>query len=119
MTTLSPTTALAALATHFLTLGTHIAIGSGATAPSLSSTALLTEVDRNAITTSTASGATCTFEAFFTTSEPSTTTTIREIGLFDAASAGTLQIFGQPTIPVSKTTNKTMLVTVTVTFANL
>ncbi len=118
MTTLSPTTALAALATHFKTLGTHIAIGSGSIVPSLSSTVLTTEVDRNAITTSTASGATCTFEGFFTTSEPSTATTIREIGLFDAASGGTLQIFGQPISPVSKTTNKTMLVTVTVTFSN-
>jgi hypothetical protein len=119
MTTLSPTAALTDLATTFKNLGTHIAIGSGDTTPSLSSTALSAEVDRNAITTKTSSGATCTFEAFFTTSEPSTATTIREIGLFNAASGGTLQILGQPTIPVSKTTNKTMLVTITVTFANL
>ncbi len=125
MTTLSPTAALSALATHFLSLGTHIAIGTSVNTPILGNgtttgIALGAEVDRNAVTVSTASGSTCSFEAFFSTSEPSTSssTTVAEVGLFNSSSAGTLQIWGQPIIPVVKTTSQTLLVTMTVTFSN-
>lgn len=120
MTNLVPTVSLNALATAFLLKGTHIAIGSSIVAPTLGDTAMNTELDRNAITLSSASGSTATFEGFFTTSEPnpSTTVSISEIGLFNAATTGTMAIHAQPVIAVSKTINKTMLVTITVTFSN-
>jgi len=120
MTNFVPTVSLTSLATAFLTSGTHIGVGDGVLAPTLGSTTLGNQLDRNAVTLATASGATATFETFFTTSEPNptTSTTIREVGLFNAATAGTLALHAQPSIPVVKTINKTMLVTITVTFSN-
>ena len=120
MTNFVPTVSLTSLATAFLASGTHIGVGDGVLAPTLGSTTLGNQLDRNAVTLSTASGATATFEAFFTTSEPNptTSTTIREVGLFNAATGGTLALHAQPVIPVVKTINKTMLVTITVTFSN-
>lgn len=119
-TTIVPTVGLTALATTFLSTGTYIAVGDSATAPYLAGTTMGSELDRNAITTSAVSGATVTFESFFTTTEPSATLTktIREIGLFTASSSGTLLVHAQPVLPVEKTVNKTMLVTISVTFAN-
>lgn len=123
-TSIVPTTYLNSLATTFAAIGTHISVGNGTTTPSLTSSAaslLATELDRNAVTVGAASGATATFEAFFGTSEPSSslTYTISELGLYTAASNGTLIVHAQPTISVSKTSQKTMLVTISVTFANL
>lgn len=120
MTNIIPTASLNSLATTFLNSGTYIAVGDSATVPTLLSTAMGNQLDRNAVTLATASGASATFETFFTTSEPSAiaTTTIREVGLFNAASAGTMVLHAQPVIPVSKQTNKTMLVTIIVTFSN-
>ena len=115
-----PTVSLNSLATAFLASGTHIGVGDSATTPTLGSTALGNQLDRNAVTLTTTSGATATFETFFTTSEPSSTvsTTIREIGLFNAATGGILAVHAQPITSVIKTINKTMLVTLVVTFAN-
>ena len=129
MANIIPTASLASMATTFAASGTHISVGTGTSTPSLtSSTAQLfaTESDRNAVTINTSSGATATFEAFFTTSEPSSsaTTVVTELGLYTAAKgltapvSGTLLVHAQPVIAVSKTINKTMLVTITVTFAN-
>ena len=120
MTNIVPTVSLNSLATAFLSSGTYIGVGDSASTPTLLSTILGNQLDRNAVTLATASGATATFEAFFTTSEPNptTSTTIREVGLFNAATAGTLALHAQPIIPVIKTINKTMLVTITVTFSN-
>ena len=120
MTNIIPTASLNALATTFLASGTYIAVGDSATVPTLLDTTMGNQLDRNAVTLSTSSGASATFETFFTTSEPSAiaTTTIREVGLFNAASAGTMALHAQPVIPVSKQTNKTMLVTIIVTFSN-
>lgn len=117
-TTIVPTVGLAAIASAFLASGTHIAIGSGATAPSLASTTMSNQEDRNALSTSSTSGSTLTFEAFFSTSEPASTAIITEVGLFTALTDGTLLVHAQPTTNVTKTTNKTMLVTIIVTFAN-
>ena len=129
MANIIPTASLTSMATTFAASGTHISVGIGTSTPSLtSSTAQLftTESDRNAATIHTSSGATATFEAFFTTSEPSSsaTTVITELGLYTAANggtaltSGTLLVHAQPVVSVSKTINKTMLVTITVTFAN-
>lgn len=129
MTNIIPTTSLESMASTFAASGTHISVGTGTSTPSLtSSTSQLfaTEADRNAVTIHSSSGTTATFESFFTTSEPSSsvTTVITELGLYTAAkgataaTSGTLLVHAQPVIPVSKTINKTMLVTITVTFSN-
>ena len=124
-TTLVPTIGLTAMATSYLATGTHIAIGGSAVVPivgngTTTGIAMGAELDRNALSLKAATANIATFEAFFTTTEPSATTTktIREVGLFSALSGGTLLVHAQPVIPVEKTVNKTMLVTVIVTFAN-
>ncbi|MBF0339390.1 MAG: hypothetical protein HQL95_00325 [Magnetococcales bacterium] len=69
---------------------THMAVGSGSTAAALADTALVNELGRVALTTpgGVPSGDTITFEAEFPAGVG--TGTINEIGLFDAASGGTL-----------------------------
>ena len=123
--TLVPTIGLTAMATSYLAAGTHIAIGDSATDPivgdgTLTGIALGSELDRNAVTLKAAVANTATFETFFTTSEPSSTETktIREVGLFSLSALGSLLVHAQPVIAVEKTVNKTMLVTVIVTFTN-
>lgn len=68
----------------------HMAVGSGSTAASLSDATLVSELARVALTTpgGTPSGDTIIFEAEY---PPGVATgTINEVGLFDAASGGTL-----------------------------
>lgn len=68
----------------------HMAIGSGATAPSLGQTALVTELGRVALTTSggTVSGNKVTYNATF---PPGTGTgAVTEFGIFNASSGGTM-----------------------------
>lgn len=68
----------------------HMAVGSGATAPALGQTTLVTELDRIALTTAggTVSGTTVTYEATFGPGEG--TGAITEFGIFNDASAGTM-----------------------------
>ena len=118
-----PTAGLAAIASGFSTaISTpFIAIGTNATTPGATDTevnTLSTQQDRNAVTTTTVSGASVTYEAFFSTSEPTTAQTITDVRLLNAGTAGTLLVRGLLTTALAKTTNKTMLVTIAVTFAN-
>ncbi|MBF0212276.1 MAG: hypothetical protein HQM00_01790 [Magnetococcales bacterium] len=68
----------------------HMAVGSGTTTAALGDTALVVETARVALTTpgGVISGDTITFEAEFPAGVG--TGTVNEIGLFDAASGGTL-----------------------------
>ena len=118
-----PTAGLAAIATGFSTAipTPFIAIGTNATTPGATDTevnTLSTQQDRNAVTTTTVSGASVTYEAFFSTSEPTTAQIITDVRLLNAGTAGTLLVRGLLTTALAKTTNKTMLVTIAVTFAN-
>ena len=69
---------------------THMAVGSGSTAAAVGDTALVTEIDRNALTVSggTASGATVTYATTWAAGDG--TGAITEAGLFTAASGGAL-----------------------------
>ena len=68
----------------------HMAVGSGSTAAAVGDTALVTEIDRNALTVSggTASGATVTYATTWAAGDG--TGAITEAGLFTAASGGAL-----------------------------
>src|SRR3972149_6186776 len=106
--------------TNILTLWatdlTHLAVGSGASDPALSDTALQTELDRNALILETLTGNQYIAETFFGTGEANGT--VREIGLFDAAANGNMDFRGQPIAPQVKTNTKQMRVTITFTLAN-
>ena len=71
------------------TAPTHMAVGTGATAATAGDTTLATEVDRNALVATTAAGAVVTYRAFWAKGDGNTNT-LAEVGLFDAASVGTL-----------------------------
>jgi hypothetical protein len=66
----------------------HMAIGTGSTAAAAGNTALGSEADRNALTSSTLSNATVTYVASFGAGEG--TGAITEAGLFNASSSGTM-----------------------------
>ncbi len=70
------------------TVMTHMAIGTGTTAAAAGDTALVTQLDRNALTTSggTVSGATITYACTWAAGDG--TGAITEAGIFDAATAG-------------------------------
>lgn len=70
------------------TAPTHLACGSGSTAEAVGQTALVTETGRVAADSRTPAGAAATFVA--TVPAGTATGTINEIGLFNAASAGTM-----------------------------
>ena len=70
------------------TLPTHIAVGSSATAPAVGDTALGGELTRLAFTSSSRSGAIVTYSVTFGAGVG--TGTIEELGLLNAAAAGTL-----------------------------
>lgn len=95
---------------------THLAVGSGATDPTLADTAMQTELDRNAITVETLTTNQYVVESFFASGEANGT--IREVGLFDAAAAGNMDFHGQPTAPQVKTSTKQLRVTITFTLTN-
>lgn len=67
---------------------THLAMGSGATAPAVAQTAMITETARVALSSATSSGAIATFVA--TVPAGTGTGAVEEIGLFNAAAAGTM-----------------------------
>tara|TARA_B110000285_G_scaffold228653_1_gene291954 strand:- start:505 stop:930 length:426 start_codon:yes stop_codon:yes gene_type:complete len=66
----------------------HMAIGTGTTAVAVANTALVSEVDRNALTSTAVSGSTITFIATFGAGEG--TGAITEAALLNANSGGTL-----------------------------
>jgi|TARA_R110000787_G_scaffold7666_2_gene25956 hypothetical protein len=66
----------------------HMAIGTGTTAVAVANTALVSEVDRNALTSTAVSGSTITFIATFGAGEG--TGAITEAALLNASSGGTM-----------------------------
>ena len=120
-TSLVTTLGLTALANQWTGLSspttmTHLAVGSGTTTPALSDTALQTEIVRVSPDTKSVSEGVITAEHYYGTTEGNGT--IAEVGLFSASSGGILHVHGQPAAAVTKTTNKTMRITVTITLAN-
>jgi hypothetical protein len=91
----------------------HMAIGTGTTAAAVGNTALVTEVGRVALASSTRTGANIAYVATF---PPGTGTgAITEAGIFNAASAGTLlcrSVFGVITKGAADTLGITWTVTV-------
>ena len=95
---------------------THLAIGSSETVPAVTSAALGTEIVRVAPDTKSVSDNIITLEHYYGTTEGNGT--IAEVGVLSASSGGVLHMHGQPAAAVTKTTNKTMRVTVTITLDN-
>ena len=120
-TSLVTTLGLTALANQWTGLSspttmTHLAVGSGTTTPALSDTALQTEIVRVSPDTKSVSEGVITVEHYYGTTEGNGT--IAEVGLLAASSGGILHVHGQPAAAVTKTTNKTMRITVTLTLSN-
>lgn len=67
----------------------HMAVGTGSTAPAAGNTALGTELDRNALTSNTASGGVLTLVGNWAAGD-ATNSAIAEAGVFNAASSGTM-----------------------------
>lgn len=67
---------------------THMAVGTGSTAASAGQTALVTESDRNALTSNTASGGVLTMVGDWAAGDA--TAALTEAGVFSAASNGTM-----------------------------
>lgn len=90
----------------------HMAIGTGSTAAAAADSALGSQADRNALTSTTVSGAAVTYVATFAAGEG--TGAITEAGLFNAASAGDMlcrTVFAV----VNKGSSDSMTITWTVT----
>tara|TARA_R110002073_G_scaffold40899_1_gene116066 strand:+ start:819 stop:1244 length:426 start_codon:yes stop_codon:yes gene_type:complete len=90
----------------------HMAIGTGSTAAAAADSALGSQADRNALTSSVVSGAAVTYVATFSAGEG--TGAITEAGLFNAASAGDMlcrTVFAV----VNKGSSDSMTITWTVT----
>ena len=68
---------------------THIAVGSGTTAPSVTDTTLVTETYRDAVLSEITAGNTYTAQLYLDTTEDNGNN-IKEIGLFSASSGGTM-----------------------------
>ncbi len=121
-TSLVTTLGLTALANQWTGLSspttmTHLAVGSGTTTPAISDTGIGTQIgDRVTPDTKSVSEGVITVEHYYGTTEGNGT--IAEVGLFSASTSGILHIHGQPAAAVTKTTNKTMRITVTITLAN-
>jgi hypothetical protein len=67
----------------------HMAIGTGSTAAAFGDTALGTEIDRNALTSRTDAGNVVTYVGTWAAGD-GTNAALREAGIFNAASAGTM-----------------------------
>ena len=117
MANLVTSTSLASFATAYKTTISHIGVGSGTTTPALADTTLVTPIiPRKATTVETATGASVTFETFYSTSEGNGS--IAEVGLFSSLAAADCGARALLSTTQTKTSNKTMLITFTVTFAN-
>jgi hypothetical protein len=80
----------------------HFAVGTGSTAPSAADTALVTEVFRAAVTSKTKGSGSLTIKYFLGTASANGST-LREAGLFNAATAGTLYARALVTPDIVKT----------------
>lgn len=98
------------LASPSLNKPTHMAIGTG----SPSGTALGTELDRNALTTKTRSGAVVTMVGDWAAGDG--TGAITEAGVFDAASTGNMWLSSSFSV-VNKAAGDTLSISWTLTFA--
>jgi hypothetical protein len=98
------------------TVMTHMAIGTGTTAAALTQTTLVTELDRNVLTTSggTVSGATIQYACTWAAADG--TGAITEAGIFDAASAGDMLARTKFDV-VNKGASDSMTVTWTITIS--
>lgn len=97
------------LASPSLNKPTHMAIGTG----SPSGTALGTELDRNALTSKTRSGAVVTMVGDWAAGDG--TGTLTEAGVFDAASTGNMYL--STTLAVTKGASDTLTITWTLTIS--
>ena len=69
---------------------THMAIGTGTTAPAVGDTALVTQTDRIAITDKRRSGTDARMDTFYPSTSPAVGGTIGEMGVFDASVGGNM-----------------------------
>lgn len=95
---------------------THLSVGSGITTPLVTDTDMETQIVRVAPDTKTVADNVITLEHYYGTTEGNGT--IAEVGVLSQASGGVLHMHGQPAAAITKTTNKTMRVTVTITLDN-
>jgi len=91
----------------------HMALGTGTTAPALGDTALGTEIDRNALTSRTDNNNVVTYIGNWAAGD-ATNAAIAEAGIFNAGAAGTMLARATFT-PINKTAGDTLQVTWTVT----
>jgi hypothetical protein len=91
---------------------THMAIGTGGGGPAAGDTALTTELDRNALTTKTRSGAVVTMVGNWAAGDG--TGAITEAGIFDASSSGNLYVRAVFS-SISKGASDTLAITWTLT----
>jgi hypothetical protein len=95
---------------------THLSVGSGETTPLVTDTDMQTQIVRVAPDTKTVADNVITLEHYYGTTEGNGI--IREVGVLSQAADGVLHMHGQPAAAITKTTNKTMRVTVTITLDN-
>lgn len=93
----------------------HMAIGTGSTAAAAGDTALGTEIDRNALTSRTDSGAVVTYVGNWAAGD-GTNSALREAGIFNAASNGTM-LARAVYANIDKQAADTLEITWTVTFS--
>ena len=94
----------------------HMAIGTGTTAPAGGNTGLVTESARVALTSTTVSANAVAYTATFPAGTPATLTAITEAGIFNASSGGTMlcrTVFAA----VNKDVGDTLSITWTVTIS--
>lgn len=89
----------------------HMAVGTGTTAPAAGDTALVTESDRNALTSRTDSTNVMTYVGDWAAGDA--TANLREAGIFNAATVGTM--LARALITVDKGAGDTLKITWTVT----
>ncbi len=95
---------------------TYIAVGTGAGVPAIGDTTLSTELDRNPLTTISASGVTVSFTGFFGASEANGTLT--NMGLFGEGASATPDsgvLINHAAVSEVKSTSETMTITGTLT----
>ncbi len=95
----------------------HMAIGSGSTAEDVGETTLVTEVNRNALTSSTTTSNTVVYVGTWGEDDPSTSadTTINEAGIFNASSAGDMLARTKLANTIVKAPADTLTITWTIT----
>jgi hypothetical protein len=94
----------------------HMAIGTGTTSPAGGNTALVTEVARVALGSTTVTANAIAYTATFPAGTPATLTAITEAGIFNASSGGTM-LCRTAFAAVNKDVNDTLSITWTVTIS--